>query len=170
MVNDTLYNIMSPKAARPLLAFVLSTGVAAPVQAACFTIYDEKNTIVYQSTDPPVDLSQQISAAMARRYPRQFLVMAESNDGCVAIGSPAKPVQVGADAAGAVMDSPLFRNAESSISALGYSGSASYGASWAYPFSRGGHIPSTDVSVRSYQRRDGTVVQSHTRSAPGRGR
>lgn len=58
------------------VALTLSLAAASPALAIeCFSMFDAKNTLVYQSSLPPIDLSQSISEQMARRFPtRQLLI------------------------------------------------------------------------------------------------
>ncbi len=56
-------------------------GVSA---AACYTMIDARNAVVYQSRTSPIDLSRSIATEMARRFPSRSLVISTS-DGCVEI-------------------------------------------------------------------------------------
>ena len=58
-----------------------------------------------------------------------------------------------------------------------YNSSGSYQSSYTGTYSSGSYgssssrrTPGTDVRVRSYYRKDGTYVKSHTRSRPGKGK
>jgi hypothetical protein len=46
--------------------------------AACFTIYDSANQLVYQSPQPPIDLSGSISKEMDSKFPGHHLVITDS--------------------------------------------------------------------------------------------
>jgi hypothetical protein len=72
------------------LAAGLLAGLAtAHASAYCFTIYDRQQQPVYQSTEPPFDLSQPISQGLATRFPGRFpgyhLVMVADAEDCVLI-------------------------------------------------------------------------------------
>lgn len=41
---------------RPLISVLMLT--AGPAQAACYTIYNAKNEVIYRDTVPPVDMSR----------------------------------------------------------------------------------------------------------------
>jgi hypothetical protein len=49
-----------------------------PASAECFSMYDAKNALVYQSPTSPIDLSRPISQEMALHYPSRALVIATS--------------------------------------------------------------------------------------------
>ena len=49
-----------------------------PANAECFSMYDAKNALVYQSPTSPIDLSRPISQEMALHYPSRALVIATS--------------------------------------------------------------------------------------------
>lgn len=78
---------------RLLLALALLLGCGSGAYAAggtCYTIYDPNNRAVYQSTEPPIDMSQSISDGMAKRYPGHFLVVAVDNAYCREIADESK--------------------------------------------------------------------------------
>lgn len=56
------------------------------VHAHCFTLYDAKNTVVYQSSQSPLDLSRSISEQLTARFPNTFFVMSAEGD-CVEINN-----------------------------------------------------------------------------------
>lgn len=72
------------------LALLLASGSVAAAGGNCYTIYDQSNRAVYQSTEPPIDLSLPISAAMAKRYPGHFLVVATDNLYCQEIADESR--------------------------------------------------------------------------------
>ncbi len=52
---------------------------ALPAQAVeCFSIYDARNTLVYQTSTAPIDLSRPIEDQMARRFPARYLVISDA--------------------------------------------------------------------------------------------
>lgn len=155
-----------------LLALTVPAFTATPAFALCFTIYNERDVAVYQSTEPPVDLSRRIGTEMARRYPRHLLVMAGSSVACPPIQPSSTIAQrVGAGLSTNPMDSPLFRNAPPGASALAPGPNSGDGASPGYaPLASNGRSDGAGVYVRPHTRSDGTVVQGHVRAAPGHGR
>ena len=50
--------------------------------ANCYSIYDAKNQLAFQSTIAPVDLSTRISEAMRARFPGGHLVMVPDDGVC----------------------------------------------------------------------------------------
>lgn len=50
--------------------------------ANCYSIYDAKNRLAYQSTIAPVDLSTRISDGMRLRFPGGHLVMLPDDSDC----------------------------------------------------------------------------------------
>ena len=50
--------------------------------ANCYSIYDAKNQLAFQSTIAPVDLSTRISDAMRARFPGGHLIMVPDDSDC----------------------------------------------------------------------------------------
>lgn len=50
--------------------------------ANCYSIYDAKNHLAFQSTIAPVDLSTRISEAMRARFPGDYLIMIPDDSDC----------------------------------------------------------------------------------------
>jgi hypothetical protein len=50
--------------------------------ANCYSIYDAKNRLAFQSTIAPVDLSTRISEAMRARFPGGHLIMVPDDSAC----------------------------------------------------------------------------------------
>ena len=50
--------------------------------ANCYSIYDAKNRLAFQSTIAPVDLSTRISEAMRARFPGGHLIMVPDDSDC----------------------------------------------------------------------------------------
>lgn len=77
---------------RALILLVLagaSICAAVPAHAVeCFSIYDARNALVYQTSTSPIDLSRSIGDQMARRFPSSYLVIADASP-CVAVGRAA---------------------------------------------------------------------------------
>ena len=61
------------------LALLVPLVAPALVQAMpCYTLVGPRNDILYQATEPPLNLSYRIGDELARRYPGDHLVMGES--------------------------------------------------------------------------------------------
>ncbi len=56
-----------------LLGAVLGV-LSWPASAACYTVYDEANRVLYRSPRPPVDMSQPIHETLPQAFPRGHLV------------------------------------------------------------------------------------------------
>src|SRR5687767_1973545 len=50
------------------LALLAGLALAGANAMACYTVYDGSNRVVFQSTEAPVDMSQPLHAALARRF------------------------------------------------------------------------------------------------------
>ncbi len=67
---------------RVLMSFVAAAAVAAAAPAhaiECFSMYDARNALVYQTPTAPIDLSRSIEDQMARRFPARYLVIADAS-------------------------------------------------------------------------------------------
>jgi hypothetical protein len=64
----------------PLAVLLALPGAAGA--ANCYSIYNAKNQLAFQSTVPPVDLSGRISQAMQQSYPGGFLVIVPDDSDC----------------------------------------------------------------------------------------
>jgi hypothetical protein len=62
----------------PLAVLVLPSLASAN----CYSIYDAKNRLAFQSTIAPVDLSTRISEAMRARFPGGHLIMIPDDSDC----------------------------------------------------------------------------------------
>ena len=74
-------------------ALVVLLGLAAGNAAACFTVYDRTNAIVYYAQTPPVDMTPPFNEKLQRVFPGSHLVFG-STTGCPvkqAGYNPAKP-------------------------------------------------------------------------------
>ena len=94
---------------KPLLALA-AVALHTQADAYCFTLIGPDNRTVYQSINPPFDLSRPFSRTLAARYPGHHLVMAASSVECNEIDvrpTPGNP----AGASRSVEDSAIFRNA-----------------------------------------------------------
>jgi hypothetical protein len=97
------------------LAAVLALPTLANA-ANCYSIYDAKNQLAFQSTVPPIDLSTRISQAMRERFPGGFLVIVPDDGDCRefrtgSVVSPRFDSGKAVDAPGEVMQAPLLRGA-----------------------------------------------------------
>ena len=50
------------------IALLAGLALAGANAMACYTVYDASNRVVFQSTEAPVDMSQPLHAALARRF------------------------------------------------------------------------------------------------------
>lgn len=101
--------------------------------AYCFSIYSPQDQLVYRSTVVPIDLSLQLSEGLKVRFPNHHLVFVADESACT--------------------DFRLAANAGNV---------ARRGASVSDTYSTGTGIartPGTDVSVKSYTRKDGSVAR-----------
>jgi len=55
-------------------------GAASLPAAACFTVYDSSNSIVYNAQTAPVDMSQPLHETLPKRFPGGHMVITESKD------------------------------------------------------------------------------------------
>jgi hypothetical protein len=91
---------------RSLLALALvPAAFASAAQAACFTVVDRANRILYRSEIPPVDLSVPIHQTLPRVFPGSQLVISDETRMCTSI-DPASPVDPMTGAAAAVEAPP----------------------------------------------------------------
>jgi hypothetical protein len=63
----------------PVAALLALPGLAS---ANCYSIYDAKNQLSFQSTVAPVDLSVHISVGMRARFPGGYLVIIPDDSDC----------------------------------------------------------------------------------------
>lgn len=74
-MRKTRFSILLPFAALLALPMLAS--------ASCYSIYDAKNRLAFQSTLAPIDLSARISDAMRARFPGSFLVILPDDSDCM---------------------------------------------------------------------------------------
>jgi len=79
--SSTAGSTMRPTQALLSLAALLALPGAAGA-ANCYSVYNAKNQLAFQSTVPPVDLSQRISQGMRESYPGGFLVIVPDDSDC----------------------------------------------------------------------------------------
>ena len=92
--------------------------------ANCYSIYDAKNLLAFQSTVPPIDLSTRISQSMHQSFPGGFLIMAPDDGDCREfrtgpVVSPRFDTGKAAEVPGEVMQAPLLRGASEGVGARG---------------------------------------------------
>jgi len=93
--------------------------IALPIVAGaanCYSIYDAKNRLAFQSTVPPIDLSGRISQTMRESYPGGFLIMVPDDGDCREYRtgptlSPRFDTGKAPEARGEVFEAPLLRGA-----------------------------------------------------------
>jgi hypothetical protein len=75
------------KKALPAL-LLLALGAAAPnASALCYTVFADRQEVLYRGSNPPIDLSRPISEGMRRTFPPgSILVIAEDDKLCTPIG------------------------------------------------------------------------------------
>ena len=64
----------------PLALLLALPGLAGA--ANCYSIYDAKNRLAFQSTVPPIDLSARISQGMREHFPGGHLVIIPNDEDC----------------------------------------------------------------------------------------
>lgn len=67
-----------------LLLGLLLTGANA--MAACYTVYDANNRVVYRGSDAPVDMSLPLREAVAQRYPSGSSLVFDQQALCTRVG------------------------------------------------------------------------------------
>lgn len=77
----------------PAIAAALISSLPALSHAYCFSVYTQRNQLVYQSTTTPVDLSRHISAGLDARYPNHHLVFVPDESRCTEVGALATGVR-----------------------------------------------------------------------------
>ena len=63
---------------------VLALTASAWAQAACYTVYNGKNEVIYRSTMPPVDMSKQLHQTQSELPAGSRVVFTPNNTVCVA--------------------------------------------------------------------------------------
>lgn len=132
-------------------ALSLSLMAVGPAWGSCYTIYGPRNTVVYQSAEPPIDLSRTISSQLALRYPGHHLVRVNDARACPTVQPRGRgTAQPLAGASGeALVDSPLFRDALPMLSSSTISGSGSGGPGRMPVMNRDRGVTASDGSMRS---------------------
>jgi len=80
--------MISPRIA---LASVLSLAfVPGSASALCFTVFGDKQEVLYRGTATPIDLSRPVHEGMRKAFPRGAILVIDDNDmGCSPIGPQA---------------------------------------------------------------------------------
>lgn len=155
------------------VALLAALVLAIPTQARadCFSLYDAKNKLVYRSPMAPVDTSRPLSEETQRLYPGHFLIV-EQGEQCVQEGAlPASASAARAVSRVGTTAEPSFWLKSEMPPAVSLDDRDEADVLHFPPTSAGRRSSAgTDVRVRSYVKKDGTFVRSHTRAAPGRGR
>jgi hypothetical protein len=68
-----------------VLLTMLVSEHAAAAAVDCFTVVDPRGEVVYKSIRTPIDLSKNISDAMAAAFPGHHLVWSQTDDACAAV-------------------------------------------------------------------------------------
>ena len=131
----------------------------------CYSLYDGTNRLVLQSANALVDLSRSVSEQVALVFPGHHLVVAP-NPNCAELDEFTTGQK-----ARVPMDGPQRMPSQSPVLNLADEQDVSLPSTYKPSSMQGNRrYPGHDVQVRSHQRANGAVVQSYSRSAPGRGR
>ena len=68
-----------------VLLTALASQHAAAVTFDCFTVVDPRGEVVYKSNRTPIDLSKNISDAMAAAFPGHHLIWSQTADVCTGV-------------------------------------------------------------------------------------
>lgn len=79
--------------------------------AACYTVFDKQDRIIYRDTATPVDLSGSIVDAVRARFPGAYLVISGETQNCVPVvpGSPVDTRGIASAASGPAAPTPITR-------------------------------------------------------------
>lgn len=148
---------------------VVATLLSMSSHSACYTVRNASGTVVYQSLEPPVDLSKPLGDTIPQRFgERAGLVLSldESNCPVIDLAEPV-PFKAGqaADTALRVYETntpqeqaPIYTNSSAANTPTGMGGSLSYSGSRAtagpiHTGPRGGQYTITSSSNKNYVRR-----------------
>ncbi len=112
----------------PLALALALPGVAGA--ANCYSVYDAKNQLAFQSTVSPIDLSGRISQTMRASYPGGYLIIVPDDTDCreYRTGPTVSPrFENGKATDGSreqVLEAPLLRGAATAGSSDGSTGSS----------------------------------------------
>ena len=100
-----------------LLALAIPLALPSIASAAnCYSVYDAKNQLAFQSTVPPIDLSTRISQSMRERFPGGYLIIVPDDADCREyrtgpVLSPRFDTGKAVEPTNEVMQAPLLRGA-----------------------------------------------------------
>lgn len=76
------------------LALVCTIGFASVnAMAACYTVYDRANHVVYNSPTPPVDMSRPLHETVPVAFPGGSMVFSTTGPDCPRVAAPAAPAR-----------------------------------------------------------------------------
>ncbi len=139
--------------------------------SSCYTLVDQKNAVVFQSTKSPIDLSRKISDEIKVKFPGQHLIITGSED-CPDIN---KLTSKDSGKNNFESNSADLSNLFSQYESTSFDSSSNQSANYSIlrsnsQGSSSSYRPGTDVYVKSYSKSNGTVVKAHTRAASGSAR
>lgn len=154
---------------RCALLFCLTTLGATAANAACFTVFDRLERVVYQAIEPPIDMSYPIAEQMARVYPPGHHLLVSPNAFCPGFDEPGNVYDVplpGSRVLGG--GSPALALADMGMSSFRGVETTAYGSDWTPPTAADA-MPGTASAVSPERRRANLPPRTTTRSAPARG-
>ncbi|QIL79342.1 hypothetical protein G7047_05040 [Diaphorobacter sp. HDW4A] len=78
-----------------LAAAVAASCIPAVAQAHCYSIYNGKDELVFQSTQSPVDLRQPLADAVKKRFTADSrMVFTPNTDDCPVVDKTVAPVSI----------------------------------------------------------------------------
>ena len=83
------------KLARPLFICALLAGASLQASAACYTVYDQSNRVMYSGERPPVDMSLPIHETLPARFPGGHMIFDTATDCPSIAASRLAPVRGG---------------------------------------------------------------------------
>lgn len=164
-----------------LIAMLLALVLPTCATAACYTVYDKNDRVLFQDSAAPVDLSRPISEQVRATWPDGNMVMAPDSPQCVAIDGRRDRGTVFPDNLAASVQPDGKRRATAAkpystalVSASNVadvlSGLEDSGVAHASQAGNSGGRAGGSVYVHGYYRANGTFVAAHWRAAPGTGR
>lgn len=101
-----------------VLLAALASQHAAAATFDCFTVVDPKGEVVYKSHRTPIDLSKNISDAMAAAFPGHHLIWSQTATVCVGVDKlPSRDPAAGAPPDADAVAKPGQKSADARISA-----------------------------------------------------
>ena len=84
------------------LALIAAACIPAMAQAECYSVYNGKEELIFQSTQSPVDLRQPIAQSVKKRFSADaHMVFTPSSDDCPIVDKTVAPVALPDAGAGA---------------------------------------------------------------------